>query len=151
MKSNENKKLDNKNGTRDGLGHGERLSRKAQDAVLALLTHPTIPEAAKASGVSQATLWRWLQRDDFQKEYRAAQNRVFDGAIGSLQASTTQAVECLRRNLNCESPAVQVQAARAILDYTIKARNLVDFETRIAELEQALRAREQAEEGWREE
>jgi transposase-like protein len=38
-----------------GEGHGEKLSRKAQAAIVALLAHPTIPEAAKACGVSETT------------------------------------------------------------------------------------------------
>ena len=126
-------------------GHGERFSRKSEAAILALLAHPTIPEAAKAAGVSETTLWRWLQRDDFQKRYRESQEKVFDNALGALQCATTEAVNCLRRNLNCKNPATQVQAARTILDYTLKAREMFDLENRIAQLEAALKAREEAE------
>src|SRR6185312_4812372 len=62
-------------------GHGDKLGRKAEAAIVALLAHPTMPEAAKAAGVSETTLWRWLQRDDFRKKYREAQAKVFDGAL----------------------------------------------------------------------
>src|SRR5215470_6810621 len=78
-------------------GHGEKLSRKREAAILALLAHPTIPEAAKACGISETTMWRWLQRSDFQERYREAQHRVFDGALRSLQSASTEAVDCLRR------------------------------------------------------
>ena len=132
-----------------GEGHGEKLSRKAQAAVVALLAHPTIPEAAKACGVSETTIWRWLQREDFQNEYRKAQSKVFDGALCSLQGASTEAVDCLRRNLNCKNPSAEVQAARTILDYTLKARELFDFETRLAQLEAALKAREDGEKAGR--
>ncbi len=37
------------------------------------------------------------------------------------------------------------QAARPILDYTLKARQLFDLENRITQLEAALKAREEAE------
>jgi len=126
-------------------GHGEKLTRKAQAAIVALLAHSTIPEAAKSCGVSETTIWRWLQRDEFREKYREAQNKVFDGALGSLQGAATEAVDCLRRNLNCKNPSAQVQAARIILDYNLKAREMFDLETRVAELESALKAREEAE------
>jgi transposase len=119
-------------------GHGEKLSRKAEQAIVALLAHPTIPEAAKACGVSETTLWRWLQRDEFQKRYRDAQDKVFDGALGSLQGAMTEAVDCLRRNLTCGTPSAEVQAAKAILDFTMKARELLDITERVKELEKKL-------------
>lgn len=125
-------------------GHGDKLERKTEAAIVALLAHPTMPEAAKAAGVSETTLWRWLQLDDFRKKYREAQNKVFEGALGSLQGASTEAVSCLRRNLTCSSVSVQVQAAKAILDYTIKAREMFELENRIALLEAALKAREEA-------
>jgi hypothetical protein len=126
-------------------GHGDKLDRKTEAAIVALLAHPTMPEAAKAAGVSETTLWRWLQRDDFRTKYREAQSKVFDGALGSLHGATTEAVNCLRRNLNCGNFSAEVHAARTILDYTLKARELFDLENRIALLEAALKAREEAE------
>ncbi len=129
---------------RKARGHGDKLERKTEAAIVALLAHPTMPEAAKAAGVSETTLWRWLQRDDFRKKYREAQDKVFEGALGSLQGASTEAVACLRRNLASGNPSVQVQAARIILDYTIKAREMFELENRIAVLEAALKAREEA-------
>ena len=130
-------------------GHGDKLGRKAEAAIVALLSHPTMPEAAKAAGVSETSLWRWLQREDFQKKYREAQGKVFDGALGSLQGASTEAVNCLRRNLSCGNPSAEVHAARTILDYTLRARELFDLENRIALLEAALKAREEADKSGR--
>lgn len=151
MKSNtaRNPRADDAYQAKRASGHGEKLTRKSQAAILALLAHPTIPEAAKACGVSETTLWRWLQRDDFREKYREAQNKVFDGALGSLQGATIEAVDCLRRNLNCKNPSAEVQAARIILGYTLKAREMFDHETRISELESASKAREEAEKAGR--
>lgn len=128
-----------------GRGHGEKLTRRQDAAIVALLAHPTIPEAAKAAGVSETTLWRWLQRDDFRKKYREAQDKVFDGALGSLQGASTEAVACLKRNLTSGTPSAEVQAAKVILEYTIKARELFGLEARIMQLEAQLKAREEAE------
>lgn len=145
MKASTALKLTDLSSSQKPRGHGDKLERKTEAAIVALLAHPTMPEAAKAAGVSETTLWRWLQRDDFRKKYREAQDKVFDGALGSLQGASTDAVSCLRRNLACGNPSAEVQAARTILDYTIKARELFDLQNRIALLEAALKAREEAE------
>lgn len=119
-------------------GHGEKLSRKAGAAIVALLAHPTMTEAAKAAGVSETSLWRWLQRDDFQKKYREAQAKVFNNALGSLQAASIEAVDSLRRNLRCGNPSAEVAAARTILGFTLQATELIDLTLKVSELERRL-------------
>ena len=147
MKSNTAKSIAPRNV--QGTGHGEKLARKEQAAIVALLAHPTIPGAAKAAGISETTLWRWLQRDDFREKYTEAQAKVFDGALVSLQGATMDAVNCLRRNLDCKNPWVAVQAARAILHYGLRSREIFDQDRRIAKIEAALQAREEADEARR--
>jgi hypothetical protein len=123
-------------------GHGEKLSRKCNAAITALLTQPTLADAAASVGISETTLWRWLQRDDFRLKLRQAQETVFDGALKNLQSLTSEAVICLQRNLRCKRPSVQVQAARTILHFSLKSRELFDLETRISELESRIQERE---------
>lgn len=41
-------------------GHGEKLSRKKELALAALLVSPPLPEAATKVGVHERTLFRWL-------------------------------------------------------------------------------------------
>jgi transposase len=121
------------------------LSRSKERAVVAMMAHPSIAEAAKVAGVSESSIWRWLQDDSFQARLRDAQSKVMDGALSSLQGSMTSAVNCLVRNLNCGTPAAEVQAAKTILDFTLKTRQQFDYLERIKALEAALRAREDAE------
>lgn len=116
-------------------GHGEKLSRKAREAIAALLAYPTMAEAAKVAGVSESTLWRWMQGEDFQRRYREAQDKVFDNSLSALQGATTEAVATLKRKLTCGNHAVEVTAASKILDFTMKARELLDLTERIKELE----------------
>lgn len=116
-------------------GHGEKLSRKADDLIIALLANETIAAAAKAAGVSEKTAWRWLQDEDFQRRYREARRRVVEQALTAIQAATTEAVETLRRNLHCEKPAVEVRAAESIIATAVKAVEFIDIEERLAMLE----------------
>jgi hypothetical protein len=43
-----------------------KFSRKHEQAISALLTQPTLAEAATTVGVGEATLRRWLQQESFQ-------------------------------------------------------------------------------------
>jgi hypothetical protein len=83
---------------------------------------------------------RWLAEPDFKTRYRAARREVTEAAIGRLQTIATKAVDALERNLTCGTPAVEVGAAKAVLDQAIKAVELVDLAERVERLEQATAA-----------
>lgn len=121
------------------------LSRRHEAVIVALLAHPKIKDAARAANVSEATVWRLMQREDFQRRYREAQEKAFDGALGSLQGAATEAIATLQKNLGCGVPATEVAAAKTLLDFTLKAREQFDYAARIRQLEQSLQAREEAE------
>ena len=127
-------------------GHGDKRPHKQQAAIIALLSHRTIPEAAKAVEISEVTLWRWLQEDEFRAKYREAQATIFDDALGKLQGATMQAFECLVKNLDSSNAWVSVQSARAILHYALKSREIFDLEERLNKIESALVFRREAEE-----
>ncbi len=122
-------------------GHGEKLTRKAEQAIAALLEHPTMAEAARSCGVSERSLWRWLQRDDFQKRYREAQRAVVDSAITKLQAATLRAVETLERNLTCGNFFAENAAAQAILTHSFKAIEMRELQEQIDEIKTLLETR----------
>ena len=117
-------------------GHGEKLERRQEQAIAALLAHPTIPAAATACGVGEATLWRWLQQPDFRAAYREARRQVVEVAIAGLQQATGEAAEALRRNLTCGQPGAEIRAALGILGQAIKGAELLDLAERVAALEE---------------
>jgi len=118
-------------------GHGEKFSRKQDQAVTALLTCSSIIEAAVQCGVAKWTLRRWLKQDPFQAAYRKARRQVVQHAITRLQQATGKAVETLCAAMrDAEAPAsARVSAARAILETAIKTVELEDLEQRIIALE----------------
>ncbi len=119
-------------------GGAAKLTRKAEQAIAALLEHPTMAEAALSCGVSERSLWRWLQRDDFQKRYRESQRAVVDSAISELQAATKEAVTTLRRNLNCGNFFAENAAAQAILSHSFKAIEMRELQEQIDEIKTLL-------------
>ena len=120
------------------------LSRRHEAVMVALLANPTIKEAAAAAGVNESTVWRLMQREEFQKAYKAAQEKALDGALGTLQGAAGEAVATLQRNLKCGVPAAENGAAKVLLDFTLKAREQFGLDARLKALELMLEAREEA-------
>ena len=119
--------------------HGEKLSRKQELAIAALLTCSAITDAAKRCSIGEVTLHRWLKDATFQAAYREARRQVVQQAIVQVQQATGEAVETLRKVMQAaDAPAsAKVSAAKTILETAVKAVELEDLEARIVALEAA--------------
>lgn len=116
------------------------LTPVQERAIVALLSHSTIKSAAKAIGVDDATLWRWLQDRDFHAAYMSFRRECVRQSIARLQQYSTEAVSTLRTIMkDKEAPAsARVVAAKSIIDYSLKAVELEDLADRVAQLESAM-------------
>lgn len=102
-------------------GHGEKLSRKQEQAIAALLESRTVEAAAKAAGVSCSTLKRWLRLPGFRAAYRHARRELVEGAIGRIQAATGQAVDTLVSVAKSGAKeGDRVRASVALLDHALR-------------------------------
>jgi hypothetical protein len=119
-------------------GHGERLSRKQEVAIVALLEQDTVEKAAQAVGVNEKTLRNWQKRPDFVAAFRAARRNIVEGAITRLQQLATGAILALNRNLTCRIPAVEVRTAQIVLEQSLRALELGDVLERVEELERRI-------------
>jgi RES domain-containing protein len=118
-------------------GHGEKLSRLQETAISALLTAPSVPEAAKMVGVGERTLWRWMRLPGFKEAYQAARRELVRHAIVTVQGVMSQAVKTLVEIMeNSDSPAsARVSSAKTILELGVRAVEMEDLEARISKLE----------------
>jgi hypothetical protein len=119
-------------------GHGEKVTRKQQQAIAALLAEPSIRKAALACSVDESTLRKWLKNPTFLSEYRSARRAVVEAAVGQLQRAAGAAVKTLRKALGCPNASVAVRSALGILDRAFAGVELLDHEMRLAELEKRL-------------
>jgi hypothetical protein len=115
------------------------LKPKEEKAIAALLASPTHEEAAKAAGISSATLRRYLADPAFAREYRAARRWMVEVAVGRLQQAAVAAVGTLERNLTCGKAADEVRAAVAILAHAYRGVELLDLDERLEQVERNLR------------
>ena len=116
-------------------GHGEKLTRKQEQVIAALLSEQTVASAAEKAGVGEVTLYRWLKLPEFVAAYREARRDVVEKAVAQLQQSSWAASTTLVRLLGSASDSVRLRAAQAILDQANKGIELIDFEERLAALE----------------
>ena len=123
-------------------GHGEKLGRKQEDAIAALLSQRSIEDAARACGVGARTLIRWLKLPEFNAAYRAARRAAVSQSVARLQQATGAAVSTLLKVMvDPNTPAsTKVRAADSVLDHSAKAIEIEDLDVRLTELERATEA-----------
>lgn len=106
----------------------EPLEMRQQNAIIALLTEPTIRKAAETSGVPERTLYAWLRDAQFDAAYRQARRDATQQAMGMLQkySGTAAAILC-KLAVGSKSDAIRLAAASKIVDMALKITELEDL------------------------
>jgi len=120
-------------------GNGTNLRPKQEEAILALLTTPSVEHAARAVKIGPRTLFRWQQEPEFAKAFRKARRDAFGQGTARLQQASGAAVSTvLKIMLDQHAPAsTKLRAAELVLTHGAKAIELEDVEARVSELERA--------------
>jgi len=121
-------------------GHGQKLTQNKEKLIAALLSQSSIGAAARATGVGEVTVHRWLRDEGFQRAYRAARSEVVRQVIGQMQRDSSRAAHVLMVIAeDGDAPAsARVSAARSILDIAVKAIEIDDLTNRVEALERDL-------------
>ena len=121
-------------------GNGRKNADQA--LMLALACGATVESAARKSGVSDSTVYRRLRDPGFQRELAKLQSEMVQRATAMLTASTLEAAKTLLALQDPSMPpAVRLGAARAVVDFGVKMRQLVELEERLAAMEALLKDR----------
>ena len=118
-------------------GHGSKSSRQRDEAIVALLTHRNVEEAARAVGIGANTLLRWMKQPEFDAAYREAKRFAFSQSIARLQGGLSAAVSTLLKvMLDPSTPAAtKVRAASIVLEHAEKTIDIEDIQARLTVLE----------------
>jgi len=111
------------------------MTVKQQKAIEALLSEPSIRQAAAVAGLGEKTIRRWLRQPEFSRAYQEARRQVFADALADLRVATHDAVEALRKVVREETGALRVKAARTVLELSIRSAETLEFEIRLKRLE----------------
>jgi DNA-binding MurR/RpiR family transcriptional regulator len=117
-----------------------KLTAKQERALAALVAQPTISEAAKVLGVGETTLYRYMRDAQFSDALKRARRAAVAQLTARLQAGASGMAGVLQTIAEDETaPAsARVSAARAVIDYTLKAVELEDLSERLEALEKAV-------------
>lgn len=120
----------------------EKLNAKQAAALSALLSSPSVAEAAKKAGVGERTIWRYLSDPAFADEYRTARREVTQHTIMRLQARSSEAAEILFSIAkDKKAPASsRVSAARAIIEQAFDGTKTTELIERVDALQKAIEA-----------
>jgi hypothetical protein len=116
----------------------ERLSQKQLQAVVAVLTEPTLSKAAAKVGIGASTLRSWWKLPVFQDAIRAAGKRLVERSVARLQRISGAAVQTLARNLKCGKAGDEIRAALGILDHAVKGLELLEMAGQVEHLKGVL-------------
>ena len=122
---------------------GDRGKRGADAPIVAALAAgASVPAAAKAGGVSEATVYRRLREPAFRQRVDEARAEIVARAVAKLSAASTEAADTLRRLLYSPMDFARLAAARSILELGVKLREDQDLAERVAALEAQLQQKE---------
>lgn len=115
----------------------KELTTQQRQALEALLQAGSLTDAAKQAGVNRVTLYRWLQDATFQAALRSAESEALAALSRRLVVMGDAAAAALSDALAPERDIRdRLRAAQIVLDNLLKLKELLDFEQRLAALEQ---------------
>ena len=125
------------------MAGSQKQERKQEQFIANLLNTATIAQAAKASGISEATAGRWLKEPAFLQAYNDARSHLLRHAVGVLANGLTAGAVVLRSIVQGDGPpAAKVAAIRLMYDIILRNQELEVLEARILGLEAKVAAHE---------
>ena len=122
------------------------LTPRQQLAVQGLLREHNITRVAQQAGVTERTIYNWLNTPDFARAYRRLRRDAFIQAMGLTQRFAPLAVNTLAQVMTDKAAPThaKVTAATALLRFAREGIELDDLVARVEVLEGELAAPEEA-------
>ncbi len=79
------------------------IESNKQKILIALIETSSVREAAKVSGIAEATVYNYLRDPEFKNEYRNARRETVESAIAMMQNAASEAVDRLKELQYCEN------------------------------------------------
>lgn len=107
-----------------------------ESIIIALATTPTIKEAAKKAGVSEATVYSRLRDKEFKKAYSDYRKRLIEDSATALSLQLGDAITALGNIVrNKKTPAaVRLQAADTIIRNSLRVNEHIQLTNDVEEL-----------------
>lgn len=117
------------------------MNSSKQQALVALISSPTIREASKKSGVAERTINEYMRTDpEFRQAYEQYRQDIIRNASERMTNAMTDAVSTLTSIMNDKktNTATRVTASKAVLEYGLKLWEVADINARLTAIEEKL-------------
>lgn len=114
------------------------MTKQQEEVLQALLTHKTKREVSRATGVSEATIYRLLKKPEFIEMLETARKQVFYNLVFNLGCLSKDSIECLQDLITSptSSNSVKCKASSFVIDKIINTTGYEQLEHRVTRLEQ---------------
>ena len=116
----------------------KELTARQVAALPYLVASPTVSEAAKVAQVDRATLYRWMEDEDFREALSELRSEATDLAKAELKGLMLKSVRVLADAMDDPSPNVRVRAAQTALSIGFRVNELEKVRERLDILDGAL-------------
>ena len=117
------------------------LSPRQQAALPIVACFPTILQAARAANVGESTLYRWLNDPAFSASVAELRRQSANIARQKLLALTPLCVSVLADAMRDPDPAIRLRAANYTLSFNLRATELENLRSDVADLRSAVNSR----------
>ena len=105
---------------------------------LAIAKGHSVADAAAEAGIGRRTAFRWLADPTFKARIQVLRGEMVAQALGRLADGMNEAADGLRALCKAESESVRLGACRTMLELSLKLRECLETEDRLAALEARL-------------
>lgn len=114
------------------------LTERQLNALPYLVGEQTVTEGARLAEIGRTTFYRWMEDDDFRREFERLRNAACELAYSELKGLMLKSVLVLGELLEDPNPLVRIRAAQIALSTHLKANELKRIEERLDLMEDAL-------------
>ncbi len=113
------------------------LTPRQQTVLPVMAAVPTIAKAARISGVTERTLYRWMEDETFRDELARVRREFAELARQALQGLMLQSVSVLADSMDDPDKSLRFRAARASLAFGLQSSEIDKLTEEIRDLAEA--------------
>ena len=116
------------------------MTTKQEQALAALMTHPTRKDAAAAAGITERTLRGYFKDTEFRTRYREMCFEIMEDAALRSKVVLDKSLSTLEEAMTCQelNMAVRVQAAHKAADIALRLDDSVNIRRELEELREVI-------------
>ena len=117
---------------------GKALTARQAAALPYLVATPSIEEGARLAHVGRATLYRWMQDDEFRSRLEQLRAEAAELARTELRGLMLKSVVVLAESLEDPNPNIRLRAAQMTLTTGLKIIDVESIERRLDRIDHAM-------------